>query len=181
MSEKLEKLLEELLEEQERTSLYTMTLERARLFSSLLEAGIGTIVITANEFTLAPGATQTIVQLVPPGFVYMIGGPAVFYTSLPWWVSYSMWLDQTPPALPIATATRMPDRLTLDTHGIIPIRVFMVHTCVNLDVANPAFALVYNVMFMVSTETWDMIRQVYLDALVKEIRKKALKISGIPR
>ena len=41
--------------------------------------------------------------------------------------------------------------------------------------------MVKNVFFMVSVETWDMIREVYLDAIVTEIRKKALEISGFER
>lgn len=188
MSGDVEKILKDLLaeqvktlEEQKLTSLYTMTLERDRLFGALTEAGLGAGVVTANEFSLAPGATATVVQLVPAGNVYLIAGEGRFYTSLPWWVSYSFWVDQTAPAVPFATATRMPEELAIDTRGIIPIRGFMVHTCTNLHVAQAAYAMIKNLMLMVSTETWEMIRRVYLDAFVKEIRKKALEISGIER
>lgn len=180
-NEELHELLRELIEEQRDTSLYTLTLERGRLFGSLMEAGLGTLVITSNEFALAAGATASVVQLVPAGFVYMIAERATFYTSLPWWVSYSMWMDTTPPAVPVATATRMPAQVDLETEGIFPIRAFLLHTCANLDPVNPAFASVKNTMFMVSIETWNMIRMVYLDALVERMRKRALAISGIER
>ena len=181
MSTEIEKILLELLEEQQDTSLFTMTLERDRLYSALAEAGLAVGVVTSNEFTLAVGATQTVIQLVPPGFIYLIAAEGTFYTSLPWWVSYSMWIDQTPPAVPVATATRMPGELHIDFAGIFPIRAFLIHTCINLHAAQLAYAMVKNIMFMVSVETWDMIREVYLDELVKQIREKALRISGLER
>jgi len=182
MSEKLEKLLEKLIEEQKRTSLYTLTLEKDRLLASLMQAGLGTPLITANEFSLAAGATTTIIQIVIPGFVYIGFGPGVWYTSLPWWCSYSMWVDQTAPALPIATATRMPESLaTPDFGGIFPVRGFLLHQVTNNHVAQHAYGMIQNSFMAVTVETWDMIRAVYLDPVVADVRKMALELSGIQR
>lgn len=181
MARTVEEILEDLLKEQKDISLYTLTLERDRLFGALMQAGLGVIVITANEFILAPGVTGAVVQLTPPGFVYLSAGPADWYTSLPWWCSYSLWVDQTAPAVPFATATRMPETLQVDTRAILPFRGFSFHQVTNLHVATTAYCMVKNFMFMVSTETWDMIRAVYLDAMVERVRKKALEISGIER
>ncbi len=181
MSAELEKILKELLAEQKDTSLYTMTLERDRLLGALIESGLAVGVSSVSEFTLAPGATQTVVQLVPPGFIYIMVGEATFYTSLPWWVSYSVWMDQTAPALPIITGTRMPEKIAVTFQGIFPLRGFFVYTMTNLHVANTAYAMVMNLYVRVSNETWVMIREVYLDALVERLRKKALEISGIER
>lgn len=182
MSEKLEKLMEELLEEQKRTSLYTLTLEKDRLLAALMQAGLGIPLITANEFSLAAGATTTIIQPVAPGFVYILMGAAVWYTSLPWWCNYNLWIDTTAPALPIATATRMPEILsTPDFGGVVPLRGFLIHQVTNNHVANHAYGMINNVFVAVAVETWDMIKAVYLDPIVADIRKKALELSGVQR
>lgn len=182
MSANLEKLLADILEEQRRTSLYTLTLERDRLFGSLFQAGLGTYIMVANEFSLAAGATTTIIQPVPPGFVFLLGGPAVWHTSLPWWCSYSLWADTTAPATPMATATRMPGTLsTPDLRAILPIRAFILHQVTNNHVAQHAYGGIQNAFCIVSTETWEMIKAVYLDPIVADVRKKAHELSGIPR
>jgi len=182
MSDNVEELLKELLEEQKRTSLYTLTLERDRLFAALLSAGLGTAAWTANEFALAAGATANIVQLVPAGRVFINGGPAYWHTSLPWWCSYDLWIDQTAPAIPLWTANRMPESLeTPDFQGLFPIRGFLFHQITNNDVALIAYGLIENAFLSVLTETWDMIREVYIDAIVKDVRNQALKISGLER
>lgn len=182
MSEKLEKLLEELIEEQKRTSLYTLTLDRARLFGSLLQAGLLLPVLTANEFSLPAGATTTVVQIIPQGFIFLLAGPGVWYTSLPWWCSYNMWLDTTAPAIPIWTSTRMPESLsTPDFEGMFPIRAFLLHQITNNHATEHAYGLVQNTFAAVTTETWDMIKAVYIDPIVANVRKKALEISGVQR
>ena len=183
MSEKLEKLLEDLIAEQKETSFYTLTLERDRLLAALMEAGLGIPALFSTEFILAPGATQVVIQAVPPGFV-AIGpiGRGTWDTSLPWWCTYSFWQDTTPPALPIATGIRMPGHLaTFDFKGIRPVRYFLYHQVTNNHATETAYCLVYNAFGFVTVETWDMIRAVYLDALVERVRKMALEISGVQR
>ena len=182
MSEKLEKLLKELLEEQKRTSLYTLTLERDRFLAALVQAGLGIPIMAANEFSLAAGANTTIVQLVAPGFVYILSGPGVWHTSLPWWCSYDFWVDQTPPATPLATATRMPEELsTPDFGGMMAARAYLLHGVTNNHALTHAYGMVQNAFTAVTGETWDMIRAVYMDPLVADMRKRALEISGIQR
>ena len=182
MSEKLEKLLEKLIAEQRRTSLYTLTLERDRLLAALIQAGLATGGIFFNEFSLAAGASANVLQLVPAGFVYLQVGPGFWNTSLPWWCSYSMWIDQTAPATPVATANRMPSDLqTTEFKGIFPIRGFLLHSVTNNHATEHAYAGIQNAMAVVTVETWEMIRAVYLDAIVADVRRKALEISGIPR
>ena len=178
----LRSLLEDLIAEQRRTSLYTLTLERDRLFGSLFQAGLGIYFMFANEFSLAAGATTTIIQPVIPGFVFLLGGPGVWHTSLPWWCSYSMWADTTDPTTPVATATRMPGTLsTPDFRGIMPIRAFLLHQVTNNHVAQHAYGGIQNAFCIVSVETWNMIKAVYLDPIVADVRKKAHELSGIPR
>lgn len=189
MAEDLKPVLEEILKEQkkttaeqERTSLYTLTLERDRLVASLMQAGLIIPVMTANEFSLAAGATTTIVQLVPPGFVYIYVGMATWYTSLPWWCSYSMWADQTAPAIPLWTALRMPDQLsTPDFGGLAGFRAFAIHQVTNNHATEHAYGLIQNTFVGVTVETWDMIRAVYIDPIVADVRRKALETSGIQR
>ena len=183
MSEKMEKLLEELLAEQRRTSLYTLTLERDRLLAALMQAGLAVPAMFSVEFILAPGATQTTAQPVPAGFVG-IGplGAGDWTTSLPWWCSYSLWLDTTPPATPLDTGTRMPGHLaSFDFKGIFPTRAFLLHRVTNNHATETAYCMIYNAFVLVSTETWDMIRSVFLDPIVADVRRKALETSGIQR
>lgn len=181
----LDKILEQTLNmvaEQERLTLLTMTLERSRLISALWKANLGNPVVGMTEFNLAPGATLTVTQLVPQGFVYLFAGPSDWYTSLPWWLSYSTWVDTTTPATPLATATRMPDHLTLDWDpGFVPARNFIVHTVTNLHVANTGYALVKNVLFSVTNETYEMIRSIWLDGIMKAVKDEAERLSGMPR
>jgi len=182
MSKKLEELLKELLEEQKRTSLYTLTLERDRFLAALVQAGLGVPLIGANEFVLAAGATTTIVQPVAPGFVYILSGPGVWHTSLPWWCSYDFWVDQTAPATPLATATRMPAELsTPDFEGIMAGRAYLLHVVANNHALTLAYGMIQNAFVAVSTETWDMIRAVFLDPLVTDVRRMAEAISGLER
>jgi len=182
MSEKLEKLLEELLAEQKKTSLYTLTLERDRLLGALMEAGLGLPLLVTNEFNLIAGATSTIIQPVLPGFVYIFAGKATWFTSLPWWCSYQMWVDNHAPATANFTAVRMPDELsTPDFAGVVGIRAYILHITTNNHIANPAFGMIQNSFLAVSTETWSVIKAVFLDPIVDDIRTKALERSGIPR
>lgn len=181
MDADLKKLLEDILAEQKEISLYTLTLERDRLFGALIEAGLGVPVVTAIEFVLASGATSTVFFPIPPGTVALMYGPVEWFTSLPWWCSYSFWVDTTAPAIPLGTAIRMPAEKSFDFRGIYGVRAFTVHQVTNLHVAQTAYVMVVNLVLSVSTETWNLIKAVYLDALVERLRKKAIEISGIPR
>ena len=182
MSAKLEELLKELLEEQKKTTLYTLTLERDRFLAALVQAGLGIPIIAANEFSLAAGANTTIVQPVAPGFVYILSGPGVWHTSLAWWCSYNFYVDQTPPAIPLAAAVRMPEELsTPDFGGMMAVRAYLLHAVTNNHVANHAYGMIQNAFIAVTVETWDMIRAAYMDPLVADVRKRALEISGIQR
>ena len=182
MSAKIEELLKELLKEQKRTSLYTLTLERDRFLAALVQAGLGVPVMAANEFILAAGATANIIQAVPAGFVYILAGPGVWHTSLPWWCSYDFWVDQTAPAAPLATATRMPAELsTPDFQGIMAGRAFLLHVVTNNHALTLAYGMIQNAFVAVSTETWDMIKATFMDPLVADVRRMAQEISGIKR
>lgn len=184
MSERLEKLLKELLAEQKLTSFFTLTLEANRLLTALLEAGYGVPVVTANEFTVAPGASQTIVQVVPSGSVYVMGGGVTieWWTSLPWWCSWFTWWDQTPPATPILAVNRMPSDMTMPQFsGLAAIRGFLMSTVTNLHVSDSAYCLVTNYFLQVDVATWEMIKAVYIDPIVSEVRKRGLEKSGLLR
>lgn len=175
-------LLEDLVAEQRKTGLFTLTLERDRLLSALMEAGLGIPILTANEFSLVAGATTTIIQLVIPGYVHILAGPAIWYTSLPWWCSYSVWMDTTAPATPFATATRMPESLqTPDFRGIMPMRAFGLHQVTNNHATQHAYCMVQNMVIAVTVETWSLIKAVYLDPIVADVREKAAEFSGILR
>lgn len=182
MSQNLEKLLEKLLVEQRRISLYTLTLERDRLFGALLQAGLALPLMVITEFSLAAGATTTIVSVVPPGTVWFMLGKAMWHTSLPWWLSYNLWMNQTAPAIPLWSVNRMAgNEETLDFKGVFPITAFMLHVVQNNHATEHAYAHAEHTFLAVSTTTWDMIKSVYLDPIVAEVREKALEIGGLTR
>jgi len=174
--------LKEILEEQKRTSLYTLTLDKYRLYGALIQAGLAVPAFGVAEFVLAPGATAVVIFPVPPGFVFLTAGPANWHTSLPWWCSYSFWLDQTPPATPLAAVIRMPDMVSIpDTSGIFPVRGFAYHQVTNLHVAQTAYCGIEAFYMLVPVAVWDMIKGVYLDPIVAELRRLALQLTGVWR
>lgn len=182
MSRKLEAILEDILKEQKLTSFFTLTLESDRLLAALLESGLGVPVLVANEFNVAPGATQTNIAMVPSGFVYIIGGKFEWWTSLPWWCRWDNWMDQTAPAPPALSVIRTPGNLSMPAFaGVVGIRAFLLGQVTNNHATETAYCLVMNYFIAVETPVWDMIKSVYLDPVVDEVRKRALEVSGLMR
>lgn len=93
-----------------------------------------------------------------------------------------MWVNQTAPAIPLWSMNRMAaDEEAGDWRGLFPITAFMLHVVQNNHATEHAYANIEHTFFAVSTETWDMIKAVYLDPIVAEMRRRALETSGMPR
>lgn len=164
----------------DRIELYDITLNINNLISALFEAGLGVPVLGAAEFVVAPGATAQVFQLVPPGFALINCGEAEYFTNLPFMTSYLLYMDNMPPGIPLFGATRMPTNIT-EPGFIAFIRTFLLHQVTNLDPFNTVNVLVKNVLFLITTETVDMLKRVYFDPVVEDLRDRSKVLSGTPR
>ena len=177
--EKLENLLEQLLEEAKKDTLFTMTTEYERLLSALLYAGYLAPVMVAIENQLAPGATATTYLPVLPGFVFM---PTLvdYYTSLPWWISAAVWFDTDVPALPLLALVRAPDHYIIPFRHIMSMTRFLRYTVTNNHATDTANFCGIHAFAVVTSATWRMLEIVYFKPLVDYIRDKAEELSGRP-
>jgi hypothetical protein len=177
--ENFETLLENLVGLAERETIFTMTLERGRLLSALNQAGYAVYAFINVEHQIAPGATITTYIPVVPNFVYVFVGVNAI-TSLPWWLTSGLWIDNDVPALPVAAFTRSPDRLDINIEGITPIFRFLRYTTTNNHLINTANFLAVNNFAVMTKTVWKMMEEVYLKPIVDYIREKAEERTGRP-
>jgi len=177
--EKLEKLLEELLYLAERETIFTMTLERGRLFTALSNSGYVGSLRVSIEHQMLPGVTQTTYLAIPPNFVFC-PFTVEAWCSLPWWISSAVWIDADLPGTPMVFFTRSPDHLDDAIEGIIPTFRFERWTTTNNHVANTANFLVLNTFYIMTFDTWRMIEEVYLKPIVEFVQETAEKRTGRP-
>ena len=179
MSSELEKILKEIQEEGKRETLFTMTLERDRLFTALMDAGYVLPYSLLMELTMGPGATTTQYVYVPTGYV-MIPRSYRYINSLPWYLTVYIWMDSDLPQPPALLQTRFPDRREGSFPGIWPLKRLVKVTCTNLHASETAyFQLAFSVA-LGRMDVWDMIKAVYLDTIVEYVRRRAEELTGIP-
>ena len=176
----VEKLLKEILEEGKRETLFTMTLERDRLFTALMDAGLVVPYNLLLELTIGAGATVTEYFYVPSGFV-VVPRSYHYINSLPWHLTVLIWLDSDAPAIPALIQTRFPDRREGTFPGLWPLKRLVRVTCTNIHAAQTAYFQLAFSTAIGTTEVWDMMKGVYLDTIVKYVRKRAMELTGIPR
>lgn len=177
--EKLEVLLEKLLVEAKLDTLFTMTLERDRLFSALFYAGFVAPLWVNTEIQLAPLALVTTISAVPAGLVFVPREHTV-YNSIPWALSVSYWIDSGPPAMPQFVMLRFPDTYRFRFGGIIPIRRFLQATTLNTDLINTLNVASINEVAVMSTAVWEMLEKIYLEPIAEYAQEKAEELTGRP-
>lgn len=177
--EKLEVLLKEILGEAKKETLFTMTLERDRLFSALYYAGFAAPLWVNTEIQLAPLAATSVYVAVPPGFV-VVPRKTVSVTSLPWWLTGSMWIDTEPPALPSLFFLRGPETYEFVFSGIVSVRRFFRIDAFNNHVANTANLIVMMEAALVTEASWNMLEAIYLQPIAEYAQEKAEELTGRP-
>lgn len=175
----LESLLEQILADTKLDTLFTMTLERDRLFSALYYAGFVAPVWGNVEVQLGPLATTTVYLLVPPGTVLVPRGFTAT-TSLPWYLASSFWLDTEPPAAPAFFLVRGPETYHFTFGGIIPIKRFVRFTLANTHAVNTLnFCGITELAFMAEA-AWNMLEKIYLKPIAEYAQEKAEELTGRP-
>jgi len=176
---RLEKLLQDLLEEAKRETLFTFSIDRDRIYTSLMNAGYLVPLIPTSEVTLAPGATTTITANIPSGYVYNFWDYDL-QTSLPWYVSCYIWIDSGPPAIPSFFFTRFPPQYKGIMPGVWPVYKSITVTLINLHATEPAYFISIHRFAVMKRDVWDMLKAVYLDPIVEYIRMKSAERTGVP-
>ena len=177
--EDLKALLEQILAESKSGTLFTLTLERDRLFSALYYAGFVLPVWASVEVALAPLGLTTVYLAVPPGTV-LVPREISSYSSLPWFLSLSFWVDSEPPALPMCATLRHPDNYNLSFGGIVPVKRFVRFTLFNNHLVNPVnYGCFVEVAFMAES-AWKMLETIYLKPIAEYAQEKAEALTGRP-
>lgn len=177
--EELKALLEQLVAEAKSNTLFTITLERDRLFSALYYAGFVLPVFGNIEVVLGPLAATTVFLNVPPGTV-LVPRELNATVSLPWFLASSFWLDSEPPAAPLFFLTRGPETYHFTFGGIVPIRRFVRLTLFNSHLVNTLnFCAITEFGFM-AENAWKMLETIYLKPIAEYAQKKAEELTGRP-
>jgi len=173
--ETLELLLEDLLEETKLQTNFTASLSADVLYTALMDANfLGTIEFILYD-ELAPLASSTQRITVPDGFYYLHWKYEID-VSIPWYMLGTMTIR----GFPILVDPCMPAHQAISPVGYFPLMDWVEFTGLNLHVTenNRYHIMVY--FAVISTETWDMIKRVFLDPINAYIRDKAKELSGVP-
>lgn len=176
--DELQKLLEKLLYLAERETLFTMTLERGRLFSALAYAGFVSSLYTILEVQQAPGTFSVNRLAVPAGSVYC---PLriKYYTSLPWWLEIDIRVDAPiPPSLIVFN--RAPESHGIEFKGISAIRQYIDVITRNNHVANTLNCAVILDIYLMTITVWNMLEVIYLKPIAEYAQEQAEKLTGRP-
>lgn len=177
--EDLRELLEKLVALADRETLFTMTLERHRLLSALAFSGYAASIFSNIEGQLAPGATITTYMNVVQGYVYLPVEVDI-YSSLPWWLSFDMWIDTDLPSLPALTLLRTPDHYKHSFVSLCNLKRFLRFDFTNNHVANNLNYLTLHLFTVVADNTWEMLEKVYLKPISDYIMNKSEELTGRP-
>ena len=177
--ERLESLLEQLLEEAKLNTLFTVTLERDRLFSALYYAGFVFPIWINIETQLAPLTAATLRLTVPPGIV-LVGRDVASYNSLPWHLSLAIYMDTEPPALPLIAVARHPDVYRFVFSGIVPTRRFVRYDLFNLHAVNTLNYGIFQTVAYMTDAAWQMLETIYLKPIAEYAQEKAEELTGRP-
>lgn len=171
----LELLLENLLEEAKLQTNFTASLDADRLYTALFDADFLGVVEIILYDELAPLATSTQRINVPNGFFYL-QWRYVFDISIPWYMFNTAIIDGfTTLVDPCMTAHQ-----EIDPVGYFPLKDWIEFSGLNLHATeNNRYHIIAH-FAVITTETWDMIKRVFLDPINTYIRDKAKELSGVP-
>lgn len=171
----LERLLEGLLVEAKLQTNFMASLDADRLYTALFDASfLGVIEIILYD-ELAPLATSTQRINIPNGFYYL-QWKYVFDISIPWY----MFCTATIPGVPILVDPCTPAHQEIEPVGYFPLRDWIEFMGLNLHATENNRYHIISYFAVISTETWDMIKRVFLDPINIYIRDKAEELSGVP-
>jgi len=172
----LERLLKALLEEAKLQTNFSASLDADRMFTVLRDANfLGTLdLILYDELAPWP-ATSTQRITVPDGFYYL-QWKYFIDVSIPWYMFGSFQYA----GLPIMVDPSLPGHYELEAVGYFPMSGFLEFTGLNLHTTeNNRYHIVARYA-VISTETWDMIKRVFLDQINAYVRDRAKELSGVP-
>ncbi len=170
-----ELLLEKLLEETKLQTNFDAGLDVGRMFTVLTDAGfMGTANIVIYD-ELAPLASSTQRITVPDGFFYL---QWKFFVdvSIPWYIFATLQYA----GFPVLVDPSVPGHYELETVGYFPIKDYMEFTGLNTHATEDNRYHILARFAVISTETWDMMKRVFLDPINVYIREQAKGLSGVP-
>ena len=171
----LELLLGDLLEEAKLQTNFSASLDYDRMFTVLRDANfLGTLDIILYD-ELAPLASSTQRITVPDGFYYL-QWKFFIDVSIPWYMFGTLQYA----GFPVIVDPSMPAHYEVGTVGYFPLSGFLEYTGLNLHLTENNRYHVLARFAVISTETWDMIKRVFLDQINAFIREQAKKLSGVP-
>ena len=179
MSEKVEKILSDLLEEAKRETLFTVTLERDRLISALYNAGLAIGYAWTGYLTVAPLAMGSLTFSVPSGYVAVIQ-KFRFDVSIPWYMVLASFYDTPITGTPAIYDPSHPPHVEFEFPYLWPVFQYGIDTWTNNHATENNRGHNVATMALMKRDVWDMVKAVYLDPLVEYVRKKASEVSGIP-
>lgn len=171
----LELLLEDLLAEAKLRTNFMASLDADRLFTALRDASFlaNVDIILYDELAPLAGSTQRIT--VPDGFYYL-QWKYFIDVSIPWYMFGTLQYA----GLPVMVDPAMPAHYEVGTLGYFPLSGFLEFTGLNLHATENNRYHVLTRYAVISTETWDMIKRVFLDPINAYVREKAKELSGVP-
>jgi len=171
----LELLLEDLLKEAKLQNNFTVSLDADRLFTALMDASFLATLDVVLYDELAPGASSTSRITVPDGYYY-IQFKYTFDVSIPWYM-YGL---ATFALGPVMLSPAMPGHVEAEGVGYYPLKDWVEFTGLNTHPTENNRYHVHARFAVVTTETYDMIKRVFLDPINKYIRDNAKVLSGVP-
>ena len=173
--DELELLLEKLLEEAKRQTNFSVSLDADRMFTALIDANfLGSISIILYD-ELAPLASSTQRITVPNGYYYL-QWKYFIDVSIPWYIFATLQYA----GFPIVVDPSIPGHYEVGTLGYFPLKDYIEYTALNTHATENNRYHMLDRFAVLSTETWDMIRRVFLDPINAHIRDKAKELSGVP-
>lgn len=169
-------LLEELLKETKLGVAFSVTSWKDRLFTALVESGYASTFFFSLHTVLGPGATATITQAVPNGYVLVMTS-CDMDTSLPYWTSYRCFMDGIARILVPA----QPPAFKTEPFALFPV----IHDNVGRVWTNNHATETARVVSLMHTirlrdDVWATIKAAFLDEIVNYLRDRAREKGGLP-
>jgi len=172
----LERLLEDLLEEAKLQTNFGASLDYDRMYTVLRDANfLGTIDIILYD-ELAPFPASSTQRITVPDGYYYLQWKYYIDVSLPWYIFGTLQYE----GLPVMVDPSVPGHYELDTVGYFPMSGFLEFTGLNTHATENNRYHIFARYAVVTTETWDMIKRVFLDEINAYVRDRAKELSGVP-
>ena len=169
------KILEKLLEETKLQTNFDAGLDVGRMYTALMDAAFLGVVEIILYDELAPLASSTQRITVPDGFYYLQWRYFID-VSIPWY----MFATVQYAGFPVIVDPSVPGHYEIDTVGYFPITDYLEFTGLNTHATENNRYHILARFAVISTETWDMIKRVFLDPINVYIREQAQESSGVP-